>query len=103
MTERRGGLGKGLAALIPTGPADEGEGPTDVSRESMPSELPGPSVSRSPADGGWFTANSAVDATVGTGAAEPKGEVGGAVYREVPVAAITSNPKQPRQVFDEDS
>src|SRR5699024_4068925 len=33
----------------------------------------------------------------------PSGEVAGAVYREVPVSAVTSNPRQPRQVFDEES
>jgi ParB family chromosome partitioning protein len=31
------------------------------------------------------------------------GEVAGAVYREVPVTSIKPNPKQPRQVFDEDA
>jgi ParB family chromosome partitioning protein len=32
-----------------------------------------------------------------------RNEVAGAVYREVPVDAITPNPKQPRQVFDDDA
>jgi ParB family chromosome partitioning protein len=31
------------------------------------------------------------------------GEVAGAVYREVPVTSIKPNPKQPRQVFDENA
>ncbi len=31
------------------------------------------------------------------------GAVAGAVYREVPTDSITPNPKQPRQVFDEDA
>ena len=31
------------------------------------------------------------------------GEVAGAVYREVPIKAIKPNPKQPRQVFDEEA
>jgi ParB family chromosome partitioning protein len=31
------------------------------------------------------------------------GEVAGAVYREVPISAIKPNPKQPRQVFDEEA
>ncbi|GAA3534820.1 ParB/RepB/Spo0J family partition protein [Amycolatopsis ultiminotia] len=86
MTERRGGLGRGLAALIPTGPT-----------------APAPSVGEggatdettTPADKGWFAAN---------GAATPVGgEVAGAVYREIPVSAIKPNPKQPRQVFDEEA
>jgi ParB family chromosome partitioning protein len=31
------------------------------------------------------------------------GDVAGAVYREVPISAIKPNPKQPRQVFDEEA
>ena len=34
MTERRGGLGRGLAALIPTGPPDPADAP--VARTSVP-------------------------------------------------------------------
>lgn len=76
MTEqRKGGLGRGLAALIPQGPP------------------PGaPSTIR--------------PAVAGNGAAakaQPVGEVAGAVYREVAVTAIKTNPKQPRQVFDQDA
>jgi ParB family chromosome partitioning protein len=33
----------------------------------------------------------------------PGGEVAGAVYREVPITSIKPNPKQPRQVFDEEA
>jgi ParB family chromosome partitioning protein len=31
------------------------------------------------------------------------GQVAGAVYQEVPMAAIVPNPRQPRQIFDEDA
>ncbi len=71
--QRRGGLGRGLAALIPTGPAS-----TTVS-DSMSFER---------RDGH-------PDA--------PSGGVAGAVYQEVPIGAIVPNPRQPRQVFDEES
>ncbi|GGU20650.1 ParB/RepB/Spo0J family partition protein [Lentzea flava] len=77
MTEqRKGGLGRGLAALIPQGPP------------------PGaPSTIR--------------PAAAGNGAAaakpQPVGEVAGAVYREIAVTSIKTNPKQPRQVFDQDA
>jgi ParB family transcriptional regulator, chromosome partitioning protein len=84
VTERRGGLGRGLAALIPTGPAA-----TEVAAEARP-EKPSRNGEKD-----WFAANSAVTA-VG-------GEVAGAVYREIPLTAIKPNPKQPRQVFDEDA
>ncbi|MFI6098335.1 ParB/RepB/Spo0J family partition protein [Lentzea sp. NPDC051213] len=76
MTEqRKGGLGRGLAALIPQGPP------------------PGAPSTIRPA------------AAVGNGAkaAAPTGEVAGAVYREVAVTAIRTNAKQPRQVFDQDA
>lgn len=97
MNDRRGGLGKGLAALIPTGPAEETETETesdDVSRET-PEVPPLTMPSRSEADRGWFGANNAVE--------ERGGEVAGAVYREVPVSSVTPNPRQPRQVFDEEA
>ncbi|MEY7971800.1 ParB/RepB/Spo0J family partition protein [Saccharomonospora xinjiangensis] len=87
MSERRGGLGRGLAALIPTGPADSGGGDTrepDTNGAAKPT-----------ADTGWFAANGAVSAKAG--------EVAGAVYREVPVESVKPNPKQPRQVFDQDA
>ncbi|SEB40642.1 chromosome partitioning protein, ParB family [Amycolatopsis tolypomycina] len=88
MTERRGGLGRGLAALIPTGPT--GGGP-------LPAPADGTAADKKAAeDKGWFAAN---------GQATPQhgGEVAGAVYREIPVSSIKPNPKQPRQVFDEDA
>jgi ParB family chromosome partitioning protein len=69
---RKGGLGRGLAALIPSGP--DAEAPPAAKR---------PVPSR--------------------GAPEATGEVAGAVYREIPTSAIKPNPKQPRQVFDEEA
>jgi ParB family transcriptional regulator, chromosome partitioning protein len=79
MSERKGGLGRGLAALIPQGPADGAGG----------MKLP--------------TAPRPKPAAVPSRPAEPSGSVGGAVYKEIPVGAIKANPKQPRQVFDEDA
>lgn len=79
MTEqRKGGLGRGLAALIPQGP---------------PAGVPAAPVRTVGAP-----ARSAV-----TQPAQPMNEVAGAVYREIPVTAIKTNPKQPRQVFDPDA
>ncbi|MCG5433092.1 ParB/RepB/Spo0J family partition protein [Mycobacterium sp. MYCO198283] len=73
---RKGGLGRGLASLIPTGPAD-GDG----------------------------TRMGEAAADVVIGGAQPtaaRGEVG-AVYREIDPSAIDPNPRQPRQVFDEEA
>jgi ParB family chromosome partitioning protein len=74
MTEqRKGGLGRGLAALIPQGP---------------PPGAPSPIR----------------PAVTGNGTkSQPTGEIAGAVYREIAVTAIKTNPKQPRQVFDPDA
>jgi ParB family chromosome partitioning protein len=75
---RRGGLGKGLGALIPTAPVEAPPAP-------MPGVVVAPVAAGSPP------------------APEPPAEVPGASFREVPVAAIQPNAKQPRQVFDEDA
>ncbi|ASR38809.1 chromosome partitioning protein ParB [Prauserella marina] len=88
MSERRGGLGRGLAALIPTGPVSSEEVVTaevKIDQTAVPAPPPGD----------WFAANGAIK---GHG-----GEVAGAVYREVPISSIKANPKQPRQVFDEEA
>jgi ParB family chromosome partitioning protein len=66
-TQRKGGLGRGLAALIPTAPAD--------SRAGDPAPAPDALANR----------------------------IVGAAYQEVPIAAIVPNPRQPRQVFDEEA
>jgi ParB family chromosome partitioning protein len=89
MTERRGGLGRGLAALIPTGPPP-GSGPPPASNDR-------------PANAD--AVRSSQMGSFGTNGSAPAhgGEVAGAVYREVPVTSIKPNPKQPRQVFDEDA
>lgn len=71
-SRRKGGLGRGLASLIPTGPSD------------------GPRLGEAAAD--VVIGGPAVDAA----------NVG-AVYRELDPAAIEPNPRQPRQVFDEDA
>ena len=75
MTERRGGLGRGLAALIPSGPPVllDGAEPRSETLGSRPDQ------------GG------------------SRGEVAGAVYQEVPIDAIVPNSRQPRHVFDEES
>lgn len=84
MTERRGGLGRGLAALIPSGPAAGSDG--SALRGSAPTQVTPPPAAEEPVS----------RETSG-------GEVAGAVYREIPISAITPNPKQPRQVFDEEA
>ncbi|ASU80675.1 chromosome partitioning protein ParB [Actinopolyspora erythraea] len=92
MTERRGGLGRGLAALIPSAP--EGE---PAARSADDSDT----VTISEATG--TAPPAAVAATDPAVSRETSEGVAGAVYREVDISAITPNPRQPRQVFDEDA
>lgn len=74
MAQQKRGLGKGLGALIPT-PI----GPTDTS----------------------------ASAAGASGSAGPRsadlGAVPGAYFDEIPVTAISPNPRQPRQIFDEEA
>lgn len=81
---KRSGLGRGLASLIPTGPV-EGDEPATL----------GPKMGGAAADvllGGAPTAVPPVDTN-------PVG----AVYREIAPSQIDPNPRQPRQVFDEEA
>ena len=72
-SRRKGGLGRGLASLIPTGPAD----------------------------GGPRMGDAAADAVFGGGPIDVDNV--GAIYREIEPSAIEPNPRQPRQVFDEEA
>ena len=77
-TRKRSGLGRGLASLIPTGP---GEGEDSF---------------------GHRMGDAAADVVMG-GPPVIDGADVGAVYREIDPAAIEPNPRQPRQVFDEEA
>ncbi len=88
--ERQGGLGKGLAALIPSGPNAPqrrpklGDSAADV---ILGAKAPKPGVKGAP--------------TIGT-TPQRKPAAIGATYREIPIGQIVPNPKQPRTVFDEE-
>lgn len=75
MPQQRRGLGRGLGALIPSAPA--------AAQAAVPSPgpVPGGDSGTAGAQGGEF----------------------GAYFMEVPVGAVTPNPRQPRQVFDSDA
>jgi ParB family transcriptional regulator, chromosome partitioning protein len=81
---KKGGLGRGLASLIPTGPADGDSGPATL----------GPRMG-----------DAAADILIGRPApdAAAVGSEVGAVYREIAPSDIEPNPRQPRQVFDEEA
>jgi ParB family chromosome partitioning protein len=77
---KKGGLGRGLASLIPTGPAEGDSGPATL----------GPRMGDAAAD-------------VLIGGSTPGAAEMGAVYREISPADIEPNPRQPRQVFDDEA
>ncbi len=94
---RRGGLGRGLGALIPTAPQDNTD---DSAVDGAIADHPEGSVVDTP------TGNepSAPDDQPGDSAGEVDlAPVDGARFAELPVAEIRANAKQPRQVFDEDA
>ena len=105
MNDKRRGLGRGLGALIPTAP----ERPTLV-EDPAPTLTPAPTLAPSPA----VAANGEDPVShwvVGSAAPQPLVEnvppglvpVDGAYFAELPINAITPNPRQPRTVFDEDA
>ncbi|MET7639252.1 ParB/RepB/Spo0J family partition protein [Streptomyces sp. NPDC005438] len=103
MSERRRGLGRGLGALIPAAPKGEqdqagAEGTALLTSDrgvaaARVAELPDSAVSRE---------------TVAEQPSAPEvesleEESIGAHFAEVPLDSITPNPRQPREVFDEDA
>ncbi len=78
MAQQKRGLGRGLGALIPTAPGSAG-------LESHASDPAGAPVSGS-----------------AVGMREPQ-PVDGTYFDEIAIGAITPNPRQPRQNFDEDA
>lgn len=91
MSKVRGGLGRGLGALIPSGPpAEEAVAPAPAgdgaARDSAARGGAAPAVEAVPAPPGWDLA-----------------PVPGARFAEIAVDSIVPNPKQPRTVFDEES
>ncbi|GAA5046442.1 ParB/RepB/Spo0J family partition protein [Nocardia callitridis] len=88
---KKGGLGRGLAALIPTGPA----------------AAPGLSSSAASVIGldpvGPQPASTYLHRIPEPSEDDPELAEGGATYREIAPELIERNPKQPRQVFEEEA
>jgi ParB family chromosome partitioning protein len=94
---RRGGLGRGLGALIPGAPAQ--------SRQTDGTEVDGPAADQLSAGQPAATSASpstgaSIDLTQRPAVSQPLAPVG-ARFAEIPVGSIRPNPKQPRQVFDD--
>ena len=110
MTERRRGLGRGLGALIPPAPAGSTR-PIDLFFADAHADAKAAAQSRA----GTTTADDDLDGLslvqdagerstwIAEEPAEGLVQVPGARFAEVPVTQVGPNPRQPRQVFDEDS
>ncbi|MFE1594613.1 ParB/RepB/Spo0J family partition protein [Nocardia sp. NPDC058705] len=96
---KKGGLGRGLAALIPTGPA-VAPGLSSAAASVIGINPIGPQ----PAEAFLHRVPDAESEPETPAEAEADlVSPGGAVYREIPADQIEPNPKQPRQVFEEEA
>ncbi|MDR3664881.1 MAG: ParB/RepB/Spo0J family partition protein [Mycobacterium sp.] len=86
---KRSGLGRGLAALIPTGAPEGDEQDTSLRMGSAAADVVIGGLPPVP--------------TNGMSSARAEAEAIGAVYREIEPSAIQPNPRQPRQVFDNEA
>jgi ParB family chromosome partitioning protein len=75
MAQQKRGLGKGLGALIPTTSIDVAEALASADASIEPAQPSAPGL----------------------------GAIPGAYFDEIPVSAISANPRQPRQIFDEEA
>lgn len=107
MSERRRGLGRGLGALIPAAPQEKQVPPSGAT--GSPGVTPVLATGRGVAAAKVTALPAAAappEATVPAPSAEPVPQPvasSGAYFAEVPIDAITPNPRQPREVFDEDA
>ncbi|MCY0918393.1 ParB/RepB/Spo0J family partition protein [Streptomyces sp. H27-G5] len=111
MSERRRGLGRGLGALIPAAPQERTpsaeEGSTPQAAGQVLTSDRGIAAAKlaalAQADVSRETSEAAAPVRVPEQAAPPANEVAGATFAELPMDAIVPNPRQPRDVFDEDA
>ncbi|WP_297009060.1 ParB/RepB/Spo0J family partition protein [uncultured Corynebacterium sp.] len=119
MDSHRGGLGRGLSALIPTAPSGPRLG--DSAADVILGPSPRSAAAKERKSAGTGRVRRADTAAVG-GALGALGLAGddpvsapvipaedaavnefGATYREIPLGEIRTNPKNPRQVFEEEA
>jgi ParB family transcriptional regulator, chromosome partitioning protein len=91
----KGGLGRGLGALIPTGPAKSAEPPTHTPANDRTNDR---AIDLAP-----VPEQVTSEPIVRPGAPVELAPVPGARFAEIPVDSIVPNPKQPRQVFDDEA
>ncbi|MGJ5826608.1 ParB/RepB/Spo0J family partition protein [Streptomyces ossamyceticus] len=107
MSERRRGLGRGLGALIPAAPTGEKAAPPAIGGPASPSPAAVPVLTQ---ERGVAAARVATlphvsretEELPSNGGVEVPAAPIGAHFAELPLDSITPNPRQPREVFDED-
>ncbi|WP_369390514.1 ParB/RepB/Spo0J family partition protein [Streptomyces sp. CG1] len=108
MSERRRGLGRGLGALIPAAPTEKTPAPAALGGGASTSPAAVPVLTT---DRGVAAAKVATLPPVSHETEEPSASSVmetpapplGAHFAEIPLDAISPNPRQPRDVFDEDA
>lgn len=106
MSDRRRGLGRGLGALIPAAPTGERPGVSASGAPSSPTAGPVLTAERGVAAAKVTTLPSVSHETEevsSNGSLETLQAPVGAHFAELPLDTITPNPRQPREVFDEDA
>ncbi|MDH6517870.1 ParB family chromosome partitioning protein [Streptomyces sp. SAI-208] len=108
MSERRRGLGRGLGALIPAAPTEKTPTPAAMggAGSASPSSVPVLTTDRGVAAAKVATLPPVAQETEAqsvNGYAETPAPPMGAHFAELPLDSITPNPRQPREVFDEDA
>ncbi|MFK8905791.1 ParB/RepB/Spo0J family partition protein [Streptomyces sp. YS-3] len=110
MSERRRGLGRGLGALIPAAPQEKQAAPSVGTASTSPAAVPVLTAERGVAAAKVATLAApsvSRETPVPVQAPEPAAPQlkapAGAYFAELPLDSITPNPRQPREVFDEDA
>ncbi|MEV5548123.1 ParB/RepB/Spo0J family partition protein [Streptomyces sp. NPDC052309] len=108
MSERRRGLGRGLGALIPAAPTEKTVASAALGNAgaASPAAVPLPSGDRGVAAAKVATLGSVSRETEAANASGVEGSPAapmGAYFAEIPLGDITPNPRQPREIFDEDA
>lgn len=108
MSERRRGLGRGLGALIPAAPTEKQVTPAVMggAASASPTAVPVLTTDRGVAAAKVATLPPVAAETeepLATGAMEMPASPVGAHFAEIPLDDIKPNPRQPREVFDEDA
>ncbi|MFF6996013.1 ParB/RepB/Spo0J family partition protein [Streptomyces sp. NPDC008313] len=106
MSDRRRGLGRGLAALIPAAPTGEMDGSPAVGPSTSSAAVPVLTAERGVAAtsvGPLASVSRETEEPSTTGTLETPASPVGAYFAELPLDSIKANPRQPREVFDEDA